>query len=492
MTVEAQKIARLIRSHLTLGQLFEDLIVLATTQFLSKVLGFFAFAYLARKLSIGDYGAVETAVGMAAIGAVAIQLGTHAIGVRHIVQRDRPRETVLGSVIGAQFAIAVILAPALVTVYIAASGKTEYGALFWMFGASLLLMPLKQAWFFQSQEKMGVAGCGQSLKMGVFLLAVLILTDGGRIKAVDVGVAEFVAVAAMVGWFSALSLKTIKPARPHFDARYCGQILIESAPLGGSGLVNTTAQYLPILIVAALSDNQATANFGAAQRLYLSLVMFSFIYYFNLYPTIARLVREEKEQLRTIISASVRVTAWAGVAVALLLQSMATPIMSFVFGGKLASAGAAFAILVWSLPLTLGSGNARWLLVASKRQNALFLAQCVGAAVTLGVGYLLAQKSGAVGAAWGVVAGAAALWVCSYLATTGLEVRARLAPALLPAGAAVGFAVLFWLWSPPSAILAGVMTALGLAAAMGLDRAFWRALRVLSAAKSRDESPMKA
>jgi O-antigen/teichoic acid export membrane protein len=61
-------------------RLFWDLSSLAFGQFLSMLLGFVAFAYLARTLSPESYGLVEYAVGLAGLAAFVIDGGLGPLG----------------------------------------------------------------------------------------------------------------------------------------------------------------------------------------------------------------------------------------------------------------------------------------------------------------------------------------------------------------------------------------------------------------------------
>ncbi len=472
------------RPRLSVGRLIDDFFVLATGQFLAKVFGFLAFAWLARMLTLEDYGAVETAVGMAAIGAVALEMGTGSIGVRRIAQKESRPHVVLGSVITARLLLAVVIAPALAFSYAALTAQSMPDGLFWLFAVSLLAFPFNHNWFFQSQEKMAAAGFGQTLKMGVFLLAIHFLAPAQN-GVLQVGVAEIIAVATMALWYSALAFRRLRPHRPVYDLNSGAALLRESGPLGGSAVVNAAGQYIPLVIVAAVSTAAETAEFGASQRLIVSLITFSFVYYFNLYPLLARRLVEDHGALRSIVTASVRVTAWIGVLVAVALWAAGPFVMKLVFGDEFAGAGPEFGILAWGGAITLASGNARWLLVTGQRQTSLFAAQCVGAATIVILCFVLTPIWGGVGAAVACLCGAVVLWGVAHWRTFGLPVRASLTGNLPAAGAAAGVVALLTIMNVGQlerALIAISAVALG----MALDREWRVSIKVLARAKSSD------
>jgi len=64
------------------AKFFRDLGTLVTGQVASKLIGLFAFAYLARVLSTTSYGDVEFIIGLAGLFGTVIDLGLGTIGIR--------------------------------------------------------------------------------------------------------------------------------------------------------------------------------------------------------------------------------------------------------------------------------------------------------------------------------------------------------------------------------------------------------------------------
>ncbi len=471
-----------VRRRFGFGRLIDDFLVLSSGQLASKILGFVAFAWLARTLPVADYGVVETAVGMVAIGVTALELGTGAVGVRRVAQGEADARTVLGSVISARMLMALTVAPGLAIAYMALADSERANPVIALFALSLLAVPFNHNWFFQSKERMGLAAAGQTIKMGVFLAAVFAFAPH-RHGMAWVGAAEITAAAAVGLFYSALAFNALKPARPIYGWRAGFALLKESAPLGASSFVNSVGQYFPVLIVAAIGGAVQAADFGAAQRLYASLITFSFVYYFNLYPLIARHASNDASALKEVVDASVRVTAWVGVAVATLLWILSGPIMRIVFGPGFTGAGPEFGVLAWSGAVTIASGNARWLLVTGKRNASLLAAQIAGAAVAIALTAALTPRLGAIGGSFAAVGGSLAIWAVSHWGTKGLDVRPRLSgvlPAALSGLAVVG-AVSAWM---PEPLLGAAAASAGLSIAMLFDRWLAPALKTLAAARA--------
>ena len=470
------------KSRFSLGRLIDDFVVLATGQFLSKALGFLAFAWLARQLTLEDYGAVETAVGMVAIGSIALELGTGAAGVRRIAQRETGPADILGAVISVRLAIAVIVTPALALLYIELTKSETSDALFWLYAASLFAVPLNHSWFFQSQEKMFVAGFGSTLKMAVFLAAVILFAPQ-RNGVANAAYAEIVAVSAMALWYSLFAVRWLRQLRLRRSLAAGLEMFRESAYLGVSTLVNALAQYLPLLIVAAIANDRETAMFGASQRLVLSLGTFSYVYYFNLYPLIARRLVDDPAGLDALLAASSRVATWVGVAVSALLCALAPTVMRVVFGGEFEAAGPEFAVLVWVGALMLGLGNAKWLLTAGKRQGSLLAAHIATASVVVLSCFALTPKLGGLGAAIAMNLGFLAQWIVAHWQTRGMAARPRIVDSLPAIGAAAAVIAMLTIMKPDQFVGAAAALAI-VGVGVALDRKFGPSLKTLARAKS--------
>ena len=465
-----------------LDRFMRDLAVLSGGELTSKILGFLAFAYLARVLTVEDYGMLETIVGMAAIGLMAIDFGTGAVGVRRLAQKGSDISQTLGAVISARLIMSLLVIPALALTYLLLVKPAGAETLIWLFAMSLWAAPFSMGWLLQSQEKMTAAAFGPALKMIVFALVVFALAPGRNGLAM-VGVAEMTAMLVMVLYLTFISARVLKIQRPSLSVPHATNILQESSPLGLASFVRTAGLYVPVLIVAAISGGQEAGAFGAAHRLITSLVTFSFTYYFNIYPLFTRKYGTDNKGLTEILDASVRVTAWAGISAALILTMAAEPLMTLIFGKAYAGAATTFQIMVWMGALVLMSGNARWMLVTSKRQSALLLAQIVSAVVTIGLALVLVPIADSIGAAIAVTAGAVCMWIVAHFSTISGEFRPQLSPVLLPAALALAAFASMYFWSLEAWPATGAATLI-MVCGVALNQKVWKALRILAAAKN--------
>lgn len=467
--------------------MIRNLLSLGGAQIASRLIGIVAFAYLARALAPAGYGAVELAAGLAAFGASIIEGGSSAIGVRRLVN-DRPSaERIAAEVLGTQILLAVAIA-----LLIAAGGALLIAdaparLLTTFYAASLIAVPCQQTWLFQAAERaIGASATIRTLRMALFGLGVmLVVREPGHL--VRVGVVEMAVVAITGVMALALQHRLIVRAGVILRPRVAAGLVRESLPVSATNLIWGLELYAPLVLVAAMSGFAAGGHFGVAHRFSLSLATLSFVYHFNLYPTLARAAVHEPTRLAILVNDSFRVTGWSGILAASALTLAAGPLLALTFGVDYTAAVPLFQILVWLLPVTLLADHGHWALIAHGGEKAIPRAHLPGVLITLGAGPLLIHRFDALGGA--IVMLLSAMVVGFVLCRraqrhVGHLPLADLASPLLLAALAMTVAR----WSPLSPWATAVVSATGmLLLAPLMDRELLSAVRRL--ARSRPTEP---
>jgi O-antigen/teichoic acid export membrane protein len=431
-------------------KLARDFLLLSAGQLASKIIGFVAFAYLARSLGPESYGIVEYVVGLAVVAAMVVDWGMGPIGVRELAARPDRLNALAGLIPAARLAIACVAIPVL-GLAAAWSGQPDATVkLIWLYALSLLAIPWKQDWLLQGREMMGAVAMAQLIRMSAFAGGVLVLVHSDR-DLLYVGIAELAAVAVMVLYYLGVQRARICPLGLVFSFKDIRKLIREGASVGLSNMVWAFIQYVPLFLVAHMVGGLALAWFAAAHRIVTSLLTFSWIYHWNLYPTIARRAGTRAEDLALLLQASCRVIAWGGILAALILTVLAEPLVVLGFGQAFAAAGPALAIFIWVLPVTLLSGHARWVLVAKGRQHRVLAANLTGAAVVVLLGLILTPKLEAIGASIAMLGGTVTIWAVSHFyAVRQVPALPALGPVVRPAGGTIiGLLLAWWLYATP-------------------------------------------
>jgi len=147
------------------------------------------------------------------------------------------------------------------------------------------------------------------------------------------------------------------------------------------------------------------------------------------------------------------------------LTLAAEPLLTMLFGDRFSASVPAFNVLVWTFPVTLLSGHARWILVAARHARDMLVAQLAGGVVAIVIGPLLIGRFGMVGAAMTMVIASVAIWAAAQAFVT-IRVRAApITPCLRPSALAAAILVLAHSVdaSPWIACAAGVIAYMALA-----------------------------
>ena len=202
-----------------LRQLVRDYAALAVSETVSKLAGFVAFAYLARTLGPGDYGAVEFTVAMHMVGFLIVDFGLAPIGARAITNEPDPRDSHSGRQIpgtqapalGRRLHVHAARAP------MADRARTDALPLVAIYGLSLLASPWKLNWLLQGLDLIRFVGPAQLIYMVAFALGVLLCV---RARLPTYCGSDSSRSAPRSSWpatSSALGGRHVRDLRPQFD-----------------------------------------------------------------------------------------------------------------------------------------------------------------------------------------------------------------------------------------------------------------------------------
>jgi O-antigen/teichoic acid export membrane protein len=411
-----------------------DLAAVAAGQLLSKIVGFVAFAFIARTVTPSTYGQVEFVVNVATFLALLVAFGLGPVGVRRIAESPRELPQVAASITSLQLLLAAVVAPFVFLAAAAVGYPPETQTLAAFFSVSLLFLGFSREWLLQSQSLMPRVAAAQVLRAAIFA-AVVVLFVRGSANAYLIGVAELASVVAFVAFHAWTQASRITPLRLDFDARKLVDLTREGASVGAANVLWALQQYAPLILIAPIAGPVQFAWFAAAQRIVLSLVTFSNVYHFSLFPALSRLYVADRELHLTTLRAALRAMSAMSIAGALALALLAEPVVTIAFGVRFADAAPLLAILVWIIPLAAIGGHARFTLVTVQKPQFVLISQAAGAVVGLISGVILVPLAGVVGGSVAV----------SIMALTVTAVAHAAATRFVPGFPGIGYSALLLL-----------------------------------------------
>jgi len=283
---------------------------------------------------------------------------------------------------------------------------------------ALFAVPFNTRWLLQGMEKMAWVSLAQFTRMSVFLVAVLLLVTTGSSLAL-VGVIEVTAAFAVAVYFLFFQLRLGIPFRFNFNMQDMASVTRKARTIGVGQIVWSFNQNLPTMIIVWFVGTVELAWYGAALRFVNALVSFSMLYHFNIYPTVVRRLKNSAHHYQELSVPSVRICAWAGVFVVYVGVLIPKPLCELTFGTQYTAAALPLSVLIWTIPLTLISGHARWALIAADKQKYVMFAQILGCLTSIMIGLILIPKYHATGGSIAMVASAFVVWlVAQYFACT--------------------------------------------------------------------------
>lgn len=418
-------------------KLLRDLMSLVTGQLASMFVGVAAFAALARMLTPVDYGAVEFAISLASFGAMVINCGIGTIGVREIAAKPNRAGEIAAQVVTARFGLALLVVPAIGLLGIVTGQPPETAVLIWIVALSLFALPFKQDWILQAHEKMHQAALAQPLRTLVFALGVLLLVTPESSLPL-VGWIEAASVIGMCGFYVYAQYRWTVPFRGGWPRTAPVYFLREGIAVGLSNILWAFMLYMPMVLLVSLGTADGPAWLGAAQRLIISLLTLSFLYFFNLYPVITRTVKDASDVWTRVMTASIHVVAWTGIGVATAITLLANWIMTLIFGADFTTAAPVLIALSWVFPLRVLTGHGRWSLIAAGKQKFLLFGEIAGAVTLVITAVIAIPAIDAPGAALALFAGILASGCVTQLAVAReIGPLALLRPVIHPVVAAI-------------------------------------------------------
>jgi O-antigen/teichoic acid export membrane protein len=390
-----------------------DFIFLSGGEIIGKVAGLITFAYLARTLGPTAYGSVEAALALLAVFTLLVQFGFGPIGAREISRNPASINSYARLIPGCRLILALIAVPSMWLIAEVMGDSNQTKELIFITAFALFGIVWNQSWLFQGMEKMHLVSLSQALKM-LFHLCLVVLFVKSTGDLINVAYIEVGSAAITAFYFLILQRASKVPIGIRVNTLKAFEMIRETAAVGASNVVWALNQYLPTLLVALLIGGASTAWLGSAHRIVNAIITFSMLYHFNLFPAVAYRLQHSALAFERIVWPSFRVTAWIGIAIALAVTLFAKWISIVIFGEGFVEAALPMSVLVWSLPLTLLNGHARWALIAKGKQRYVLYAQLSGTIATIIIGLALIPQYGPLGGAVAMVFCSGMVWLVAH------------------------------------------------------------------------------
>ena len=160
-----------------LPRLATNYALLSGAEFISKVLGAIAFAYLARVLGPQSYGYLEFIIAIIFFFTLVVDSGLGSYGAREIAKDTSGYDRLTTHITLARFFLACVAFVILTLITISFNQPQEIKLLLFLYSLTLFALPTLAQWVFQGQDMMSYVALASIIRWTTFSVGVLVFVQ---------------------------------------------------------------------------------------------------------------------------------------------------------------------------------------------------------------------------------------------------------------------------------------------------------------------------
>jgi O-antigen/teichoic acid export membrane protein len=192
-------------------------------------------------------------------------------------------------------------------------------------------------------------------------------------------------------------------------------LFVEAFPLGIAEILKRLTRHIDKLLLAALGTPVALGLFSAAYKFLEAMVPFTVNLTLPLFPVFSRLAQETPQRFFKAYEQSLKFLYVMGTPLAVVLCVLAERIVVLCFGEAYREAASTLRILALTVILVLPTSMYGYVFTALGQQRVYMGCVTVALVINAGLALLLIPLYGHLGAALGVFAGEAVLFLCGLI-----------------------------------------------------------------------------
>ncbi len=396
-------------------KIFTNFLALSYGELIARLLGLIATVYLARVLGAQGFGKVSFAFSIVSYFAyIAGSWGFDKYGVREVAKNKHEVKRYVESIVTTRFLVAVITYVLLgAFVYLipipAITKKITLS-----YGLMLFTLPFGLAWVFAGMERMNVIAIGTIAKQAVFCGCILFLVRG-KDQILIVPLSHVAGEIAGVVLWTCFFCREFRIYRLKVDIPFTKKVIAESVPFGVSNVTNVIFQNMGIVMLGFLRGEQIVGWYSGAHKIVTLILTFSKFYHVSLFPAISRAGKYNVQQMSFLVDKSVRFAIILSLPIGFGGTILAGEIVKLIFGGEFYGSVSGLKLLIWTVSLSLISGNYVNALLALDRVKEIMKVLLYATVVHIVFNFSLIPMFGLMGAASAAVISEAVILVSALI-----------------------------------------------------------------------------
>jgi PST family polysaccharide transporter len=384
-------------------------------------LGLLVWLWLARQIGPEAFGQWSLAIAFAALFAVVAGLGLDGVVQRELAVDGADVPALLGTAAVLRLAAGISAAALCVAAAWVMRAGQPLIVLLVALNAVVFVLQSSQVvdWLFQARMHnrpavvaVNLAFFGATLvRLGLLAIEAPLIWFGATL------VLEASLSAALLMW--AARSDGMSPARWRFDAAAARHLLKQSWPLLASGMAVIVYMRIDQIMLAAMIGDEAVGQFSAALRLSEAWYFVPAAILSAAFPAMLARRRDGREAYERYLQQLYDLTAWLGIAVAVIVSFAGAWLVDLLYGAAYDEAAHVLQVQTWAgVAVAMSYVHGKWLLAEGLQRMGLVYT-LIGCAANLALNAWLIPRHGAVGAAYATLVAQVGVLPAQLLFTRG-------------------------------------------------------------------------
>lgn len=377
----------------------QNTVTLLTSQVISLTIGFIYTVYIARYLSVEEFGVLSLAIALISVLGVFVDFGLNILMTREIARDRTSAHRYIDNIFSIKFILILIVIPLTILIInmVGYSQKTVNVIYILLLSFIFTTFSTMLYSFFQSYENLKYQSTSVILSSVLILFGVFIAI---YYKFNVVGIAFVYSVVALIIFIYNLivSHKTFFLPRIGRDKAFCKNIIPLALQFGLISVFSTIYVWVDSLMLSFMQGPEAVGLYNVSYRIVLILLFVPIVINTAIFPVMARLYESSKNSLRKIVSKYFKFMILIGIPLGTGTTILSNKIILLIFGSQYSPSIPALQILVWATVFTFISAAFVQLFQSINKQMIVTKITFIGLVLNIILNLILIPKISFIGA----------------------------------------------------------------------------------------------
>ena len=377
-------------------------VVLLSSKVVTWALAFVMTIMLPRYLGASSYGKLYFAISITNVFAIMVEFGLNSLVSREIAKK--PESTTAYLVNAALLKVGLwVVAFAIMNAFVRIADYPPttrlavliLGAAIMITSMSSLLVAVLQAT--RHINWVAISSIAEKAVLTVLGVAALLAGYGMLVIAAIMLVSALVGLVLDLVWFAKLSRTA--PVHEGWEGLTLKPLFVKALPFFSVVFLGAIYFRVDVIIMSLVKSSVVVGWYGASYRLFETTNLIPEAFMFAFFPVFCRMAVRGDNSLALATQKALDLLLLIGIPIAVGLFTLATPIVSTLYGAQFLPAAGSLRLLALATPFLYTNASFVQLLVATDRQKKLAMTAGVAAVVNVGLNLLLIPRYGHIGAA---------------------------------------------------------------------------------------------